>query len=149
MAPGIGPVPSSHAATLLYASFALFLTRAEYTSEFFSAPSASNSISITKETLSSPNPSEVRSVESFSGSMGKVPPAVYTEVVFMRACSSIADPFFTVSATSAIATRTFVPSATDSATLSWSRSRESSLSIEHQSRPVRSRIEVEVLLAGS
>src|SRR6185295_11315411 len=52
-----------------------------------------------------------------------------------------ADSFVTNASTSAIATRIFTDrSECGSATVSWSRSRESSLSIDAQSRLVRSRI---------
>jgi len=51
------------------------------------------------------------------------------------AARSMALPFFTSASTSAIATHNRVaPSGKRSATESWSRSRESSLSIEHHSR---------------
>src|SRR2546426_6193955 len=89
-----------------------------------------------------PSPSDVRSVESFSGSIGKTSAAVYTDVVLVRAWASIAEPSFTVVSTSATATRIFTtPSVIGCATVSWSRSRESSLSIEAQRRPRRSRID--------
>ena len=61
-------------------------------------------------------------------------------MVFWRAWPSIAEPFRTMASTSAIATRIFTaPSGIASATVSWSRSRESSLSIEAQGRLRRSR----------
>ena len=84
---------------------------------------------------------QVRSVESRSGSIGKICAAVYTEVVLVRACSSTGEPTATVTSTSAIATRMrTAPSASGCATDSWSRSRESSLSIEHHRSERRSRI---------
>jgi len=49
--------------------------------------------------------SDVRSVESCSGSIGKISAAVYTEVVLCRACWSMAEPGFTSASTSATATR--------------------------------------------
>ena len=58
-------------------------------------PSAATTISTTIASRSAPSPSDVRSVESFSGSIGKISAAVYTEVVFVRACSSIAERRFT------------------------------------------------------
>ncbi len=51
---------------------------------------------------------EVRSVDSFSGSIGKILAAVYTEVVLWRAWSSMAEPFLTSASTSATATRTLI-----------------------------------------
>ena len=60
--------------------------------------------------------SEVKPVESFSGSIGKISAAVYTEVVFRRACTSIAVPLATSASTSAIAMKIRVaPDATGSA----------------------------------
>ena len=41
---------------------------------------------------SSPSLSDVRSVESRSGSMGKTATPVYTDVVFAAACASAAEP---------------------------------------------------------
>ncbi len=89
---------------------------------------------------SSPNPSDVRSVDSRSGSIGKIRAGVYTEVVFWRAWSSMGLPGATSASTSAIATRIRVaPSGLASETDNWSRSRLSSLSMEHQRRLRRSR----------
>jgi hypothetical protein len=112
-------------------------------------PSAATSISITIARRAWPSPRDVRSVESFSGSIGKIWAAVYTDVVLVRAWPSMAEPIFTTASTSATATRILTaPSAIGSATESWSRSRESSLSIEHQRRPRRSRIEGSVSVAA-
>ncbi len=62
---------------------------------------------------------------------------------------SIAEPFVTNASTSAIATRIFtVPPAMGSATESWSRSRESSLSMDAQSRARKSRIAASDAMAG-
>src|SRR5215470_1501348 len=103
-------------------------------------PSPATVASMTRASLSSPAFSDVRSVESRSGSMGKIAAAVYTEVVFARACPSMAEPFLTSASTSATATRMrTAPPGPESETVSWSRSRESSLSIEHQRRWRRSR----------
>jgi hypothetical protein len=41
-----------------------------------------------------PSEGDVRSVESFSGSMGKISAAVQTEIVSVRAWPSNAEPFF-------------------------------------------------------
>src|SRR3989441_11373377 len=96
-----------------------------------------------------PSPRDVRSVESFSGSIGKTSAAVYTEVVLVRAWPSMAEPSFTKASTSATATRIFVaPCALGSATESWSRWRESSLSIEAQRRLRRSRMDGSVAAAA-
>src|SRR5205823_884249 len=69
------------------------------------APSAPTVISTTTASRSPPSPREVRSVDSFSGSIGKTSAAVYTEVVFVCAWPSIAEPFPTAASTSATATR--------------------------------------------
>jgi len=70
----------------------------------YGAP-ASTTNSTTTASRSSSRFSEVRSVESFSGSIGKISAAVYTEVVLWRACPSMAEPSFTSASTSATATR--------------------------------------------
>ncbi len=57
-------------------------------------PSVATPISMTRASRSSPSPREVRSVESLSGSMGKISAAVYTEVVLVLACRSIGDTGF-------------------------------------------------------
>jgi hypothetical protein len=54
-----------------------------------------------------PSEGDVRSVESFSGSIGKISAAVQTEVVSVRAWPSNAEPFFTIASTSATATKIF------------------------------------------
>ena len=72
--------------------------------------------------------------------MGKMRAAVYTEVVLSRGVRSMGVSAGDGASTSATATRTRGPAApARSATVSWSRSRESSLSIEHQAAPARSR----------
>ncbi len=63
-------------------------------------PAAAIVISITRLTRSWPSDSEVRLVDSFSGSIGKICAAVYTDVVFARAWSSIGEPIFTMASTS-------------------------------------------------
>ena len=77
-------------------------------------------------------PSDVRSVDSRSGSIGKMTAGVYTDVVFWRAVVDRAarrHERFDVG----IATRMRVaPFVRGSDTDNWSRSRLSSLSIEHQ-----------------
>src|SRR6185436_15445927 len=78
-----------------------------------------------------------------------MPPAVYTDVVFFWACASTGEPFFTSASTSATATRSRTRPPRSSATVSWSRSLESSLSIEHQSRSRRSRMAGSSALAGA
>src|SRR5712691_9165782 len=61
----------------------------------------------------------------------------------------MAEPFLTNASTSAIATRIFtVPPAMGSATESWSRSRESSLSMDAQSKARKSRIAAPDAVAG-
>ncbi len=138
---GTGPLPSSHAATLLYASLALFRTTARYSVDSTVAPSASIAMSTTRDVPGlRRSPATSESVDSRSGSIGKMTAGVYTDVVLWRAWSSIAPPDSTVPSTSAIATRMrVVPFGPGADTLSWSRSRESSLSIEHHNRSRRSR----------
>src|SRR5574343_562710 len=59
----------------------------------------------------------------------------------MRACRSTGESFLTRASTSATATyRRISPRCSGSIAVNWSRSRESSLSIEHQGRAVRSRM---------
>jgi hypothetical protein len=62
-------------------------------------------MSITTLSRSAPAASEVRSVESLSGNIGKICAAVYTEVVLRAACASSGEPAAIVASTSAIATR--------------------------------------------
>ena len=52
-----------------------------------------------------PSPRDVRSVESFSGRIGKTSAAVYTDVVLVRAWPSIAEPSLTVAS---LARKTYV-----------------------------------------
>ena len=105
--------------------------------------------SMTMPRRSWPSARLVRSVESRSGSIGNICGAVYTEVVLLRACSSTGEPRATVASTSAIAIRIFTaPPSAGCATDSWSRSRESSLSIEHHSSCRRSRTAGEVSAAA-
>ena len=91
--------------------------------------------------LSSASSSEVMSVESCSGSMGKFRTPVYTVVVSFAACASMAEFFGTKVSTSAIAHQYLrFAFGNRSATSTWSRSREVSLSIEDHSRLRRSRM---------
>ena len=76
---------------------------------------------------------------SLGGSIQNTSAAVYTEVVLVRACASSGEPLVTMASTSATAIRILVrPPVIGSATEIWSRSRESSLSIEHHSSARRS-----------
>jgi hypothetical protein len=91
-------------------------------------------MSITTLRRSWPSARHVRSVDSRSGNIGKICAAVYTEVVLALACASSGEPRAIEASTSAMAMRICTaPSASGCATDNWSRSRESSLSIEHQS----------------
>ncbi len=80
-------------------------------------------------------------MDSASGSIGNMPAAVYTEVVLCAACRSIGPSRRTSASTSATATFSRIaPPGSASATLSWSRSRVSSLSIENHGSDRRSRM---------
>ena len=106
-----------------------------------SQASAATCMSTTTASRSWPSCSDVRSVDSTSGNIGNTPAAVYTEVVLTAAWPSTAPPGRTSASTSATATISRVtPPAIGSATLSWSRSRVSSLSMENQVRWRRSRM---------
>src|SRR5258706_8567599 len=94
--------------------------------------------------------SDVRSVDRRSGSIGNITPGVYTDVVFCSAWRSTAECLATAAPTSAMATITLTwPFFNGSATDSWSRSRESSLSIEHHNNSVRSRVGSSVVRGAS
>src|SRR5436190_6578700 len=113
---GSGPSPTSQAPTALYASLAWFRTCAAYTSDAPSSPSTETTISITTDNRSCCATSDVRSVDSRSGSIGKITAGVYTDVVFCAAWRSTGDPLGTAASTSAIATNSFTaPPATGSA----------------------------------
>jgi len=71
-ASGSGPWPSSQADTASYASWARLRTRARWMWLRRSAPSGANTISVTVAMRSWCGLSEVRSVLSFSGSIGKM-----------------------------------------------------------------------------
>jgi len=94
--------------------------------------------------------SEVRSVESFSGSIGKYLSHRIDRGGVFAAHDRPAPIFFlTTASTSAMATRILTASlGMDSPTVSWSRSRESSLSMEHQRRFRRSRAAPSTCVAG-
>jgi hypothetical protein len=83
----------------------LLRTLARNTSDARSVPSVATFSSITTASRSSPGLSEVRSVESLSGSIGKISTPVYTDVVLCRAWRSIAVPSRTTASTSATATQ--------------------------------------------
>src|ERR1039458_4873361 len=113
-------------------------------------PSLSTTNSITTDGRSSSCPSDVSCVESRSGSMGKVATPVYTDVAFVAAYVSVAEPLATVPSTSAIATRTFTsPLVNRSAISSWSRSLDESLSMDDQGSTRRSVRLAGALTAGS
>src|ERR1035437_4002672 len=113
-------------------------------------PSLSTTNSITTDDRSSSWPSEVSCVESRSGSIGKVATPVYTDVAFIAAYWSVAEPLATVPSTSAIATRTFTsPLGSRSAISSWSRSFDESLSMDDQGSARRSTTFATTAVAGS
>jgi hypothetical protein len=112
-------------------------------------PSARTINSTTIARRSSFAASEVRSVDKRSGSIGKIAAVVYTLVVLATAWRSMADSRGTVASTSAMATHTFTPPLpSGSAKESWSRSRDSSLSIEHHGSCRRSRTGSSVTSGG-
>src|SRR5260370_40111210 len=78
--------------------------------------------------------------DSSWGTIGKIRTPRYNDVVFTAACLSVADPFGTNASTSAILMYSRIdPSGSRSAYSIWSRSRDSSLSIEDQRSRRRSR----------
>ena len=87
------------------------------------------------------SPSDVRSVDSLSGSIGKVSAAVYTEVVFVAGVArrSRSPPRRSRRRRRRRRSSFTAPSWRGSATVSWSRSRESSLSIDTHASFRRSR----------
>ena len=78
---------------------------ARNTSEPVTSPSAPTSRAITRAGRSTDGSSDVRFVDSTSGSIGKMRAVVYTVVVFARAWRSTAPSRRTSTSTSAMATR--------------------------------------------